>query len=188
MRNAHKPRALDETPRSLVLLEVIMEFFVPCWIALANLFQGVDTPSQSTVQKYTAETFPRLKLCEEVGQAAKRVNIDPILAISVAFVESGFSDTESSKKAKGPLGVVAKYHCPKNKGANGEKCDLIAAGISAIEKTLQISDFDYCSALAIYNRGMNGKCEPGRSEYNYALAVLDVYMQICAATDSCHTC
>ena len=163
-----------------------MEFFIPCWVIMSNMFSGLEEPSAALVSKFTSDVQSRLAICEQVAQAARRRNVDPILAISIAFAESKFTDIVSKKKARGPLGVMPKYHC---KGENAlPSCDYIEAGIQAIETVLSLSNFDYCSALALYNRGISGKCEQGRSEYNYAQSVLDLYTQVCNFTDSCHDC
>jgi len=161
-----------------------MEYFAPCWIALSHLFP--KTPSSGLVKKYTQDIDVRIAICDSVGKTASQKGVDPILAIAIAFAETGFSDATSKKNAKGPLGVVARYHCPKNEDL--DTCNYLEAGIQAIQTCLDMSDYDYCSALALYNRGVSGKCEKGRSEYAYAQYVMDIYSQICAATDECHVC
>lgn len=161
-----------------------MEFFIPCWIALGNMFP--QEPSVSTVSKYSGSIAKRLDICNRVGRAASKSGVDPLLAISIAFAETRFSFVQSAKNAKGPMGVIGKYHCQTDKKIS--ECDLIEAGVRAIQTCLDLSEYDYCSALALYNRGMYGKCTPGRSEYNYARHVLDIYAQICAASDACHSC
>lgn len=163
-----------------------MEFFVPCLVILTNVFSEIEAPSKSLVRKFTSDIQSRIEICERVAQSALRKNVDPVLAISVAFVESKFTDAVSKKKARGPLGVIPKYHC---KGKNAlPTCDYIDAGIDALDTALNLSGYDYCSALALYNRGVSGKCEQGRSEYKYAQVVLDIYTQVCNFTDSCHDC
>ena len=57
------------------------------------------------------------------------------------------------------------------------------------KKAIDIRPDDLCSALAVYNRGLEqGRCEEGRSEYYYAMVVMDTYDKICSATDLCKRC
>ena len=158
-----------------------MDFFSPCWIALAGMF--TSAPSKTYLAKQITSFPERISVCNRVAERARERGIDPFLAISISFHETKFTYTDSNKGAKGPLGVLPKWHCPK-KG----KCDLIDAGIDAIEKVLEIYPDDMCMALATYNRGFYGKCEKGRTEYIYAQNVMNLYSILCASTDLCHTC
>tara|TARA_A100001015_G_scaffold321086_1_gene450045 strand:+ start:1720 stop:2199 length:480 start_codon:yes stop_codon:yes gene_type:complete len=159
-----------------------MEFFTPCWIVLGMMFPS--EPSVSYVHKQSKTFAQRLKTCNRVASVAVKNNVDPALAIAVAFSESRFSKPTSDKGAKGPLGVIPRYHCPKSK----EKCDYLQAGVVALRKFLDINNMDYCQSLAQYNRGLEGKCKEGRSEYKYAQFILSLYDEICAKTDLCTGC
>lgn len=159
-----------------------MEFFIPCWIALSAIF--TEAPSKSYFNKASKRFASKMSVCSTVATEASKVGVDPALAISIAVIESGFIDTITSDKgAKGPLGVIPTYHCPK-KG----KCNYIKAGIVAIQKAQDLHPEDMCKALAVYNRGLNGECKEGRSEYYYAQAVMDIYEKICSVTDICKRC
>lgn len=161
-----------------------MEFFIPCWIALGHIFS--PQPSISYVKKQSKTFTKRIAVCNNVGMEAQKQGVDPILAISVSFHETRFTYAKSAKGAKGPMGVIPYYHCPKKGKGN---CDLVKAGVGALGKFLALNDFDYCQALAQYNRGNEeGKCEKGRSEYFYAQAVLSLYDEICMHLGSCETC
>ena len=164
-----------------------MDFFFPCWVALGLIYNTHTAPSKSYINVQSRRFAEKLHICSKVATEAKRQGVDPILAIAVSSSESSFtSKITSSKGAKGPLGVMPKWHCPKGK-AKG--CDLIKAGISALDKVTALYPQDRCRALAVYNRGLEGTCEEGRSEYGYATHVLDVYADICrSAPDFCETC
>ena len=151
------------------------------------IYNTSTTPSKSYINVQSRRFAEKLHVCGRVAVEAKRQSVDPILAIAVAASESGFNaNVESNKGAQGPLGVMPIYHCPKGK-AKG--CDLIKAGVSALDKVTALHPRDRCRALAVYNRGLEGKCEDGRSEYGYALHVLSMYSDICAvADDYCETC
>lgn len=124
-------------------------------------------------QKAVVRDIPKhYKICRQVAKEAKRQKVDHILAVSIAFHETRFDFLTSSAGAKGPLGVIPKYHCPKS-----GKCDYIKAGILALKKITAIRK-DTCSALALYNRGFKGKCSHGRSEYFYAQRVLRLYYEL----------
>jgi len=158
-----------------------MEFFVPCWILLGLMFG--ETPSKSYVGKQSKTFASRLAVCNDVALAAVKGEVDPILAISVAYSESRFSHPTSKKGAKGPLGVLPKYHCDDPKS-----CDYTQAGVDALRKFLEINEFNYCKALAQFNRGLGGKCEKGRPEYTYATYILGVYEELCEKTGMCEAC
>jgi len=146
------------------------------------MFGKID-PSKTYLDSIIGSVPERVQICNQVAQAAARRDIDPLLAIAISFNETKFTFVDSDKGAKGPLGVIPKYHCPK-KG----KCDYIEAGLSALEKALDLGDQDLCRSLAIYNRGVEGVCKKGTSEYSYAQYVIKIYDRLCAATDFCHTC
>ena len=136
---------------------------IHCWIILFHLFGA----SPSYNNKIIKRVLPKAHICERIYSEAKKQNVDPLLAISVAWHESRFKNVTSGKGAKGPMGVIPKYHCPK-KG----KCDYVKAGVSALKKFL---GDDLCTSLAQYNRGLKGQCKKGRSEYGYAKKVLKMY-------------
>ena len=159
-----------------------MEFFLPCWIALGSLF--ADAPSKSYMHKASKTFAARLHICNTVAQEAERQSVDPILAISIARYESGFTENLTSKRgAKGVLGVMPRYHCPKN-----SKCNYTKAGIRAIKAVTRLYPDDLCRSLAVYNRGTSGVCKEGRSEYYYATRVIELYEDICSIVHICETC
>lgn len=139
--------------------------------------------SESYNRKIRKSFGARTIVCEAVGRQALEQGVDPMLAIAVAMVESRFTDVLSKKGAKGPMGVIPKYTCPR-KGV----CNYIEAGVRALKIHLDNNHWDYCQSLAQFNRGVAGVCEEGRSEFRYANAVLDVYAYACQHSDSCHTC
>lgn len=162
-----------------------MDFFTPCWIAFSFMFKGTPSDTYLDSELKSGKMMERVRICNDVGIYARRRNIDPLLAIAISFHETRFTYVESEKGAKGPLGVIPKWHCPKDKG---KKCDYIEAGMNAIDKVLEASPDDLCLSLAIYNRGFYGKCERGRPEYKYAQNVLKLYYALCSVSEMCHTC
>ena len=142
-----------------------------CWIIMMNIM----SPNASvSYQKKISKTIPkRMAICQQVAKEAIKQKVDPILAISVAYDETRFENLTSPKGAKGPLGVMPQYHCPK-KG----NCDYTQAGIAALKKFLDLNNKKMCKALAQYNRGLKGKCIHGRSEYRYAQHIIDIYNDI----------
>jgi hypothetical protein len=143
---------------------------------------------QTATPSYAAQlrkTFPdRMALCIQVGREALRQDVDPALALAIAMNETKFTSPTSARGARGPMGVMPKYVCPKS----GAECDYVAAGVLALRMHLDNNDWDYCASLAQYNRGSEGVCREGRSEFLYASAVLDLYEHICHHSDLCHTC
>lgn len=142
-----------------------------CWVAMLNLIP--PTTSLSYQKKISRSIPARMQVCLQVANEAKRQNVDPFLAVSIAYHESRFENITSHAGARGPLGVLPKYHCPKK-----EKCDYTRAGISALKKFLKLNKGKLCRSLAQYNRGLDGKCKHGRSEYQYAQKVLELRMDL----------
>lgn len=164
-----------------------MEFFYPCWIAVGLIYHTGTAPSKSYLKTQANGFMEKLSICNSVATEAVKKDVDPILAIAVAKSESNFTaNIKSSAGAQGPMGVMPKFHCPKG---TSKDCDLIQAGVSALDKVLNLYPQDRCKALAVYNRGLEGRCEDKRSEYAYALHVLRTYHTICeAASDYCKDC
>ncbi len=93
-----------------------MNFWFVCLIALTGL-QG------------EARSTERLETCYEIAVRAEAHGYDPVLLVSLAYVESRFaSRAVSNVGAQGPMQVMPRYFCP-----NGELegCDLVAAGMKA---------------------------------------------------------
>ena len=142
-----------------------------CWIILSYIF----SPDASlSYQKKISRSLPqRFAVCMDVAQKAKDMDFDPIMAASVAYHETRFTYTKSKKNAKGPLGVLTKYHCPK-KG----KCDLTQAGIHALKKFYARNPKNPCNALAQYNAGLKASCSTRSPASQYAERVLDLYYDV----------
>ena len=136
-----------------------------CWIVMLNIL--APNASKSYQSKIARSIPSRMKICKDVAQQAIKQDVDPLLAISVAYHESRFQNLTSVKGAKGPLGVIPLYHCPSI-----SKCNYTQAGITALKKFTDLHKKNTCKALAQYNRGLKGQCKKGRSEYNYAQSVL----------------
>ena len=153
---------------------MILKFFDVCQ-AIVFTATFPTAPSEGYARKHWNNARKAISVCERVAREAQRQHVDPLLAISVAARETRFKDVISSKGARGPLGVIPKYHCPK-KG----KCDYTKAGISALKKYLDLNGGEVCAALAQYNRGNSGVCEPGRSEFEYAQDVISNYERVCS--------
>lgn len=125
-------------------------------------------------QKKISRSIPkRFAICMEVTNKAKDMDFDPIIAASVAYQETRFTYSKSHKNAKGPLGVLTKYHCP-----NQNKCDLTKAGIRALKKFFALNTKNPCNALAQYNAGLKAKCSTRSPASRYAQRVLDMYYEV----------
>ena len=148
-----------------------MDNFTVCWIAMSLLFNQGHSPSYK--KKIMKSVHGRVKICEQIIVESEKQGIDPLLALSVSFHETRWQNIKSSKGAQGPMGVIKRYHCPRY-----GKCNLIAAGVSALSKFLMLNSWQHCPALAQYNRGMKGRCAKGRSEHKYATKVLDTYADL----------
>ena len=162
-----------------------LEFFDICRVLVfTTAFPSL--PSSSYVKKHWNRAYKRLLICEKVAREARKQGVNIPLAAAVAARETRFSNSTSTKGAKGPLGVIAKYHCPKGPIKN---CNYIRAGVKALKTYLKLNEHDLCPTLAQYNRGNKGVCKEGRSEYSYAQDVLELYERACAEAPSlCAEC
>jgi soluble lytic murein transglycosylase-like protein len=142
-----------------------------CW-AVAIFFLNGDF-SQSYQRKLELRMPAKIKVCEEIVDRAETIGVDPTLAVAVAYEESRLRFVKSKKGAQGPMGVLPKYHCPVE-----GYCDLVTAGIEALGKNLYDYKGNVCKALAVYNRGLRGRCSKGRSEYYYAKRVMKLQRRI----------
>mgnify|MGYP003121773193 CR=1 FL=1 len=70
--------------------------------------------------------------CYEVGEAADRAGLPVSLVVALAYTESRLNPlAASARRARGPLQVVPVWHCP---GGKAKGCDLVAAGVAALQK------------------------------------------------------
>lgn len=116
----------------------------------------------------------RLKVCNQIKIEAQKQEVDPLLALSIGWAESGWQDLRNRKSgARGPMQILPHYWCAGKDGvwrADGsgklKGCDLVQGGVRAIKwylakhKTLK-------AALAAYG-GTSQKS-------NYVWVVVDLY-------------
>lgn len=151
----------------MLTLAITNKIKILCSFAIGLMYSG---NASSYIKKSSRRSFnKRLNTCYEIGIKAGERGINVPLAIAIGFHESRFSYSPSDKGAKGPLGVLPKYHCKEEK-----KCDLIDAGLSALEKFSAINK-DVCNTLAQYNAGLEGGCKKGTIGKDYATQVLRFY-------------
>jgi hypothetical protein len=140
-----------------------------CWIAMSFIF----SPNASiTYQKKISRSLPqRYQICREVAKEAQKQKVNPILAISVAYHETRFSNITSNKGAKGPLGVIPKYHCQE------QPCNYTKAGVHALKKYLKRND-NLCDSLAQYNYNLDATCAEQNPATLYANKVINTYYEL----------
>ncbi len=69
----------------------------------------------------------RASVCMDVVEEAERQGVDPMLAVSVAHVESGFRrGAKSHAGAVGPMQVIPRFWC------KSKPCNYIEAGVRAL--------------------------------------------------------
>ena len=123
-------------------------------------------------QKKISKSIPkRMRVCTHIAKEALKQNVNPALAVALAYHESRFSYPISKAGAKGPLGVITKYHC------NKEPCDLTKAGVSALNKYLKRTK-NTCDAIAQYNSNLDAHCQQDSPATHYAHSVLDMYYEL----------
>jgi len=70
----------------------------------------------------------RVSVCEDVAVEAIMQDVDPVLAVSVAWRESSFlRKAKSNKGAVGPMQVLPRFWC------KSKNCNLVRAGINALK-------------------------------------------------------
>ena len=114
----------------------------------------------------------RSEICGEVGRRAVESDIDPALAIAIAWTETRFSDaTNSTSGATGPMQVIPRYWC-KTKSRAG--CDLIGAGLRAFSVYKRRTTIR--EALCRYGSGKS--CRESAGGDRYARRVLGFYKRL----------
>lgn len=142
-----------------------------CWVMMLKI---MSPDASMSYQKKIARSIPqRMKVCKQVAKEAKRQKVDPILAVVVSYEETRFENVSSTKGARGPMGVIPHYHCPSI-----TNCDYTQAGVLALKKFLKLNKGKLCKSLSQYNRGLDGVCKQGRSEYYYAQRIIDTYNEV----------
>lgn len=197
--------------------------FAACWLTIARPPFIPTKPSLTYLKTAlrglrvswgneikTISVFNGLNICQKVAHEAQVQQVEPQLAIAVAFKESLFSMSVSDKGAIGPMGVIYKHHCGVNKKLCTPKhIDPIQLGVSTLQKYLNLNPFDWCTPLAKYNAGECGRCDqpkdqavprlcraddgsPKRllfeSSFNYAQFVYGIYEELCETFGDCHNC
>lgn len=107
----------------------------------------------------------RLSGCVDVARRAKARGLDPLLMISISWIESRFDRRAVSRAgAVGLMQVLPRYFCPRRRLRG---CDTLEAGLRAwiVWRNTTRSDID---ALCRYNGGWS--C--GRRSRYYARAVM----------------
>ena len=98
--------------------------------------------------------------CHDVLTVAERAGLDLPLVAAIAYTESRFrADAESRAGAVGPLQVLPKYHCPNRRRAG---CDLVAAGVGAIIRHLDVYGRKGLAAVLCHWNAGNACGEKGR--------------------------
>jgi hypothetical protein len=86
-------------------------------------------------------TPTRLRTCSAIVTEAQAQSVDPVLAVSVAWVESAWLPRIKNKRSSaiGPMQILPRYWCPGRDGrwrADGtgrlQGCDLIEGGVRAL--------------------------------------------------------
>jgi hypothetical protein len=107
-----------------------------CYIWLVSLSLHIgETPPHGEMLDHSIET------CWAIIEEAYEQDVDPALAVTIAFNESRLRhNLKSEKGAQGPLQAIPHLWCSDRKGrwsANGEHivkgCDLIEAGVRAVK-------------------------------------------------------
>lgn len=123
-------------------------------------------------QKKISKSIPkRMRVCTQVAKEAQRQKVNHILVVALAYHESRFSYPISKAGAKGPLGVITKYHC------QDQPCNLTKAGVSALKKYLKRTNTT-CDAIAQYNSNLDAHCQQDTTATHYAHSVLDMYYEL----------
>ena len=134
---------------------------VLCLVALSVL---VGEQNEGYRSKFLREYDKKFDVCLQVADIASASNVDPVLAVSVARVESGFKrELTSSRGALGPLQVMKKHACTrwrpgcKPKWPSGSRNpttkDLIKVGVKVLKGLLKDHNGNISLALCHYNQG-----------------------------------
>ena len=117
-----------------------------CYFLILSLFS--NNHSIGYTKKLALENQKRLEICSVVYAQALKHEVSPILAITIAFHESKFTNvTASDGKGFGAMQATPHLWCDTKKK---EDCDLIEAGIKALKTYLEIHDYNELKAVEAY--------------------------------------
>ena len=135
------------------------QIFIVCALALSSFW--LDQPP-AFARKIQPSFVSRNAVCVDVAWQAKQQGMDPYLAVSVAYQETGFvADSVSNRGAVGPLQILRRWH--------GEG-DPVAVGVRVLLRNKKIYG-SWDEALCHYNAG--NRC--GRRSRYYARSILNRY-------------
>lgn len=128
--------------------------------------------SPSYYKKFAKSIPERAALCVDLYTLAEREQVDPLLVLAVASMESGFLRNQvSSAGARGPLGVMPSnmrhFKCPK-RGCRG--WDYAIRGVQILREIEEdahesgVTD-RLCMRLSKYNAGNKGSCKGVGGKY-----------------------
>ena len=139
-----------------------------CYLFILTLFSFDQSISYQ--KKLTKSFEDRLKTCNLIVTESKSQDVDPLLALSIAWQETKFTSNAVSPSGKhfGAMQVLPSLWCENKTKKN---CDLIKAGVFALRTYLEINDFDEFKAVS----GYAGK---GKGANDYAKKVLKTKTQI----------
>lgn len=145
-------------------------------IVCLSLWMAVGAHSNPLVGDSNYET------CISIAEESNTQGVNPVLAISIGWVESRFRNPVSSAGARGPLQIIPRYWCPNGRLRG---CDLTKSGVAAIENFyvrysrtgmcggdfLNVERYnDWLNPLCHYNSG--NRCN--RSSRSYARTVVRI--------------
>ena len=122
------------------------------------------------------------EICLEVAKESIAQGVNPIISVSVGWVESRFTYATSSAGARGPLQIIPRYWCPNGRLRG---CDLVARGVHALKTYYnRHSSSDRCGGDFLNSRRYREWLEPlchynsgnicNRSSRFYARSVVNI--------------
>ena len=93
-------------------------------IICASLWIAVGAHSNPLVDESNFD------VCLSIAEEANAQGVNPIMSVSVGWIESRFTNPTSGAGARGPLQIIPRYWCPEGRLRG---CDLVENGISAID-------------------------------------------------------
>lgn len=129
-------------------------------VAPDQLKNHTASSRRQAVAEYIARKYSRAvdkaeRIVEAAWEAATHTDLDPLLILAIAEVESSFNPKAVSRKnAMGLMQIIPRYHRDKLRAAGGDIFDIepnMLVGAQIVKEYLSIAKGDLRYALLRYN-------------------------------------
>lgn len=162
---------------SFLLLSLFLSGFTHAQAPSAQAVFAEWIVDQDSKEKISVQTAT--KIVASVFDNAQKVNIDPLLILSIIKAESGFRQRiRNSYGASGLMQVVPKYHKDKIAGRNILQINTnVEVGTTILHDCLVSNNDNFYKAIRCYSGGASSKYIRNIQKTHHALKMADIEMR-----------